>query len=112
MVTTRCYGVHVDDPTKRASARCVAFIQRLGDQHRVAEFRLAASTFDDSGLSIPSSRQATFREEFCLLHQAHDAFAGSEADDETFIKGKMQETFGAGVEVEVTLIEPATNFGR
>lgn len=112
MVTTRCYSVHVDDPATKASASCIAFVHQLGDQHRAAEFRLAGSTFDDSGLSISSSRQPTFREQFRVSGEAHDAFPGSEDEDERFIKGKMREAFGAGVAVEVTFIAPAPKLGR
>ena len=111
MATTRCYGVHIQGPGNKSSAGCLVFVHRLNDQHRAAEFRLAASTFEDSGLSIPSSRQATFREQFRVANVTHDVFAGSEADDEQFIAGKMREAFGSGVEVIVTLIEPATKFG-
>jgi hypothetical protein len=112
MVTTRCYNVHVDEEAAKASASWIAFVHQLGDQHRAAEFRLAGSTFDDSGLSISSSRQPTFREQFRVSGEAHDTFPGNEADDERFIKGKMREAFWSGVAVEVMFIAPAPNLGR
>jgi hypothetical protein len=112
MVTARCYNVHIEDKATKASASCIAFVNQLGDQHRAVEFRLAGSTFDDSGLSILSSRQPAFREQFRVSGQAHDAFPGNEAGDEQFIKGKMREAFGSGVAVEVTFVAPAPRLGR
>src|SRR5467141_3917950 len=84
------------------SADCFAYARDLGAEYRTVEFRLLQSTFPDAGLSIPSTRQATFQETFRVLGEVHDAFDRRQEDDEKFIKRKMRDAFGAGVSIDVT----------
>lgn len=75
---------------------------------RAADFRLVGSSFDASGISIPSSRQATFREQLRVTGVASDT---ADTDDRPYIESKLREAYGARVTVDVEPVRLAERHG-
>jgi hypothetical protein len=53
--------------------------------------------FDATGLNIPVSRQATFKEELRLLHQAASTYRGDRSVEKQNIEAKLKETYGSSL---------------
>ena len=72
-----------------------------------AEFRGGPSQFDDSRLTVPGGRQASFREELRVTGKAWDYFEAS-CDDVPYIEAKLREAFSPSIAVDIEPLRPAT----
>ena len=76
-IEPKFYRVRVDAGRRGgAGLVCVTYNLDTGKRFVGIEYYELVWSFEDENLSIPSSRQATFKEELRVLHQAASTYEG------------------------------------
>lgn len=68
------------------------------------EFYRLGSSVDDTGISIPSGRMFSFKEELRILDQASTALEGRRENVKEYIEAKIKEVYGEDVKVLIEQI--------
>jgi len=95
------YRVQVSDGASAAALILIAYNLDAGKRFLGIEFYQLTSCFDNSQLSIPSGRQATFREALRVLGQSADAEAIARTQEVSRIESKVKEAYGASASVQI-----------
>jgi hypothetical protein len=101
----KAYRVTVGD-TRNLAVLNVG-VSQIGSQTRdyAVEFNERLSDFDDSKLTIPDNRQATFQEELRKMKRHSSSLIPQNvADIKEFIEKKMKEAYGSDCSVDITEI--------
>jgi hypothetical protein len=98
------YSVIVEEGTNSAGLICVTY--NFDPEFVGIEYYELMWTFDDTEISIPSGRTATFSEELRVLHQATSTFRGNRKREKQHIEAKLKEVYGSNVTVTFADIQP------
>jgi len=104
-IEPKFYRVRVEEGSVSAGLICVTYNLDSLKQFVGIEYYQLVWSFDNSGLSIPSSHPATFQEELSVLHNATSTYEGKRADEEEHIETKLKEAYGSGVSVNFEEIQ-------
>ena len=97
----RVFKIKLNNRENSSSLICVACrIGTVGDFYG-AEFYQLVTTFDDSALSIPNSRFATFQEELRATSNAFAIVKEYRQNFENWINLKMQEAYGLDIIINI-----------
>lgn len=66
------------------------------------DFSRCVLSIPDTDISIPTGRQATFREELRLFDRASAVTAVDRSQEEGFIRQKLEETYGSSATITIT----------
>ena len=102
----RLYSVSVNCRGVGASLFCWTYRVGAAQQHVGVEFKEFLWPTGREEVRIPSSRQATFREELFATHQAASIFTGSRDEETDYIESLLKETYGIESTISVKSIEP------
>jgi len=104
-IEPKFYRIKVEEDQSGAGLICVTYNLDSSKQFVGVEYYQLVRSFDDSGLNIPSSRQATFQEELRVLHNAASTFKGKRSEEKKHIETKLKEAYGSPVTVNYEEIE-------
>jgi hypothetical protein len=99
-IEPKFYRIRVTTGISNAGLICVTYNLDTTKQFVGIEYYQIYWSFDDSGLNIPSSRHATFKEELRVLHNSASTYTGSRDDEKSHIKDKLTEAYGTASTVE------------
>jgi len=105
-IEPKFYRVRVDGDRSSAVLVCVTYNLDTGKRLVGIEYYELVWSFEDENLSIPSSRQATYKEELRVLHQAASAYEGPRAYEKEHIESHLKVAYGSDVNVCLEDIEP------
>jgi hypothetical protein len=100
------YRVIVEQGRNSWGLICVTYNLDLAKEFVVIEYFELMWSCDDPGLNIPSSRQATFKEELRVLHLAASTYKGQRSVEKQQIEGKLKEAYGSNITVNFEDIRP------
>lgn len=105
-IDPKFYRVWVEEGENSAGLICVVYNLDTAKEFVGIEYFELVWTFDNTGITIPSERMATFREELRVLHQAASTYRGPRNIDQQHIRANVKEAYGPNVRVNFTEIQP------
>lgn len=104
-IEPKFYKAYVVTLAGNATVICVTYNLDSAKQFVGIEYYEFVLTLPDSGLSIPSSRQANFTEELRVLHNAASTFEGPRNRDQAHIEAKLSEAYGSDAKIHFEEID-------
>lgn len=100
------YRISVSAPEGRAHLICVSYPLDGAERNFGMDFYELIWSNTLPPQSIPSSRQATFKEELRCMHRASKSFAtgGNESEDQ-FIANRMRDVYGNDAQIAISVID-------
>ncbi len=99
------YRIQVENSNGIAGLTCVINSNILSTKHFGAIFHEVITTFDNTSISIPTNRQATFQEELRYIQEAGAEEQETPNDIEKWIENKMKEAYGDNLIIHVEEIQ-------
>ena len=99
------YRISISAPEGRAHLVCVSYPLDINESQYGLDFYELVWSTTRTAVAIPSSRQATFKEELRCMHQASKAFAAGGESEVQFIAKCMKDVYGNDASVAVSVID-------